>query len=136
MKVAVYSIAMNEGKHVQRWAESAADADYLVIADTGSSDDTVKQARNHRVETHHIWVHPWRFDDARNASLALVPKDADYCIALDLDEVLMPGWRAELEKAHELGITRPRYTGNRTCSTPRRRSTHGTGTGGSTRCMR
>jgi hypothetical protein len=33
----------------------------------------------------------------------------DYVIALDLDEVLLPGWRAELEKMHANGVTRPRY---------------------------
>jgi tetratricopeptide (TPR) repeat protein len=55
-------------------------------------------------------INPWRFDDARNASLALIPDDIDYCIALDMDEVLLPGWKEELQKAHEQGLTRPRYT--------------------------
>jgi tetratricopeptide (TPR) repeat protein len=39
----------------------------------------------------------------------MLPTDIDYCIALDMDEVLQPGWREELEKAHALGITRPMY---------------------------
>ena len=46
---------------------------------------------------------------ARNAALAALPLDIDYCIALDMDEVLLPGWREELEKMHDKGVTRPRY---------------------------
>jgi tetratricopeptide (TPR) repeat protein len=46
---------------------------------------------------------------ARNAALALVPADADYCIALDLDERLQPGWRGLLEAPLAAGVTRPRY---------------------------
>jgi len=73
MKVAVYSIALNEEKFVQRWYESAKEADYLFIADTGSSDKTVEIARGLGIVCHIISVKPWRFDDARNASLALLP---------------------------------------------------------------
>ena len=40
---------------------------------------------------------PWRFDDARNTALALVPADVDVCVSVDMDEVLYPGWRQALE---------------------------------------
>lgn len=106
MKIAVYTIAKNESQFVQSWYESAKEADYLLIADTGSTDDTVAKARELGIIVHTVSIVPWRFDDARNASLALLPDDADYCIALDMDEVLQPGWREELEKAT---TTRPRY---------------------------
>ncbi len=53
-------------------------------------------------------VDPWRFDFARNAALEFIPLDVDYCIALDMDEVLIDGWREELEKI-DLSVTRPRY---------------------------
>lgn len=109
MKVAVYSIAKNEEKHVVRWAESAADADHIILVDTGSEDDTVQLAVDAGVNVFERKIVPWRFDTARNVALALVPDDVDYCIALDLDEVLVPGWREELEKAHAEGWTRPRY---------------------------
>jgi glycosyltransferase involved in cell wall biosynthesis len=109
MKVAVYSIALNEEKHVERWAKSAEKADYLLIADTGSTDSTVEIAKSLGINVFDVSVKPWRFDDARNASLALIPADIDYCIALDLDEVLIEGWREELEKAFEMGITKPKY---------------------------
>lgn len=107
MKIAVYTIALNEEQYVQQWYDSAKDADYLLIADTGSTDKTVELASSLGINVHTISISPWRFDDARNASLALIPKDIDYCIALDMDEQLQPGWRAELEKTT---ATRPRYT--------------------------
>jgi tetratricopeptide (TPR) repeat protein len=109
MKVAVYAIALNEIQFVKPWYESAKDADYLLIADTGSTDETVSLAKELGINIVHIGVKPWRFDDARNASLAALPLDIDYCIALDMDEVLIEGWRPELEKAHKEGWTRPRY---------------------------
>lgn len=109
MKVAVYTIAKNEAQFVNRWADSCTDADYRVICDTGSTDDTVALAEAAGVAVDTVIVDPWRFDHARNAALALVPEDADYCIALDMDEVLVPGWREALERAHEAGWTRPRY---------------------------
>lgn len=109
MKVAVYTIALNETHFVQRWYESAKEADYLLIADTGSKDTTVDQAKKHGINVVSVSIKPWRFDDARNVALALVPADVDYCIALDMDEVLVSGWREELEKAHKQGWTRPRY---------------------------
>lgn len=108
MRVAVYTIALNESQFVQRWAESAHEADVLLIADTGSSDDTVSLARSLGVNVVEIGVRPWRFDDARNASLAVIPTDVDICIALDMDEVLVPGWRDHLETISPL-TTRPRY---------------------------
>lgn len=108
MKIAVYSIALNEEHFVERWYESAKDADYLLIADTGSTDKTVKLAKKLGINVIKIGVSPWRFDDARNASLSAIPSDIDYCISLDMDEVLVPGWREELEKTSP-ETTRPRY---------------------------
>ena len=108
MKIAVYTIAKNEEQFVERWAKSAEDADYRFILDTGSTDGTVSLAISLGVETAVVSVNPWRFDDARNASLALLPDDIDMCIALDMDEVLVPGWRQELEKIKP-ETTRPRY---------------------------
>ena len=109
MKVAVYTIAKNEAQFVNRWAESCQDADYRVICDTGSTDETVALGQAAGVAVDTVIVDPWRFDHARNVALSMVPEDADYCIALDMDEVLVPGWREALEWALEAGWTRPRY---------------------------
>lgn len=109
LKVAVYTIALNEEQFVKSWYESAKEADYLLIADTGSTDKTVELAESLGIHVIKLTVKPWRFDMARNASLSALPADIDYCIALDMDEVLLPGWRPELEKAFKKGATRPRY---------------------------
>lgn len=98
MKIAVLAIAKNEGKHVNRWIESALDADTIVLVDTGSTDGTYEMALDHpRVKAHRILLSAWRFDLARNTALSLVPADVDWVVNLDLDEVLMPGWRAAME---------------------------------------
>ena len=109
MKVAVYSISKNEEQFVNKWINSASDADMILLADTGSDDATIVRAMDAGISVQSISVKPWRFDVARNEALSFIPEDYDYCIALDLDEVLLPGWRKELEKMHSLGITRPRY---------------------------
>ena len=109
MKIAVYTIALNEEQFVQRWADSAAEADVLFILDTGSSDRTVQFAESLGVDVVVREYGQWRFDVARNDALACLPDDVDLCIALDMDEVLVPGWREHLEQAFEDGVTRPRY---------------------------
>ena len=109
MKVAIYTICKNEEKTVERWYESTRDADYHILTDTGSTDGTVALARSLGITVHQIFLNPFRFDDARNASLLVVPEDVDYCIALDADEILALGWREALEKAHAAGIDRPIY---------------------------
>lgn len=108
MKIAVYTIALNEEQFVQRWFDSAKEADYLVIVDTGSTDNTVRLAEALGITVHSIKVKPWRFDDARNAALFLLPEDVDYCISLDMDEVLMPGWREAFDRL-DPRVTRPKY---------------------------
>lgn len=108
MKIAVYTIAKNEEQFVEKWAESAKEADYLFILDTGSTDNTVEKAKSLGINVVVATIDPWRFDLARNASLSLIPDDIDMCIALDMDEVLVPGWREELEKVKP-ETTRPRY---------------------------
>ena len=109
MKIAVYAISKNEEKHVKRFCDSAKDADLILIADTGSTDDTVKLAKRHGAKVEHICITPWRFDDARNAALALIPRDIDICVSLDLDEELQPGWREEIERVWKEDTTRLRY---------------------------
>lgn len=90
LKIAVYSIALNEIKHVDRYAEATKHADYRIVADTGSTDGTQEALKAHGITVYDISVKPWRFDTARNVALALVPQDADICVILDLDEVPEP----------------------------------------------
>ena len=109
MKIAVYAISLNESQFVERFCKSAKDADLILIADTGSSDGTQSLAREHGATVIQINIKPWRFDKARDASLALLPADIDVCICLDLDEVLEEGWREEVERVWVEGATRMRY---------------------------
>jgi len=109
MKIAVYAISKNEEQFVKTFCESAKDADYILIADTGSTDNTVEEGRKHGAVVHEIAVSPWRFDIARDAALVLLPRDIDVCISLDLDEVLEPGWREEIERVWKDDTTRLRY---------------------------
>jgi len=105
MKIAVYTIALNEEKFVERWYESAKDADYLLIADTGSTDKTKRIAKKLGIKVVDISINPWRFDDARNAALAYLPNDIDICIPLDMDEILVEGWREHLQKTTGTNIS-------------------------------
>jgi len=109
-KIAVYAIAKNEAAFVDRFCTAAASADLIFIADTGSTDDTVALATAHGAHVRSIHISPWRFDDARNAALAMLPPDIDICVSLDLDEVLQPGWRSAIEAVWRTGeTTRLRY---------------------------
>ena len=109
MKIVVYAIAKNESSFVDRWMDSMSEADQVVVLDTGSDDGTVErlQARGAQVTVERIV--PWRFDQARNRSLELVPEDADVCVCTDLDEVFHPGWRSALERAWTPGTRQASY---------------------------
>lgn len=109
MKVVVYSICKNEEKFVKRWMESMAEADEVVVLDTGSEDETVRLLQESGAKVTQEKIVPWRFDTARNRSLELVPEDADICVCTDLDEVFHPGWREKLEGAWKKGCSQARY---------------------------
>lgn len=114
-KIAVYCITKNEEKFVDRMMESVLEADEIVICDTGSTDGTVDKLKAwatklpDKFRWSSISVAPWRFDIPRNISLGLVSPDVDICICLDLDEVMMPGWRADLDNNWNSTTTRYRY---------------------------
>jgi len=144
-QIAVYGICKNESKFIKRCYESIQEADFIVFCDTGSSDETFTQLVRfveERTESHgherdlqfhydhsghlrgastntmrvvKLHVDPWRFDDARNAALCLVPEDIDMCVSIDADELMdTPNWREllieEIEKdLQEIGRPRDRY---------------------------
>ena len=89
--------------------DSMSEADDICILDTGSTDGTVEALRARGAYVAQKLISPWRFDAARNESLKLIPKDADICCCIDLDEQFRPGWRAALEKAWQPDTTRARY---------------------------
>ncbi|MGE0609498.1 MAG: hypothetical protein AB7O62_20575 [Pirellulales bacterium] len=109
LSVAVYAIARDEERHVERFMSGAKEADVVVVGDTGSTDGTIAALCSAKAVVHSISISPWRFDDARNAALSLVPAAVEVCVSLDLDEVLLPGWRAALQRAWTGEATRLRY---------------------------
>lgn len=111
MKIAVYAIAKNEEKFVDRFCDAAEPADVIFVVDTGSTDNTMMNLSKWypKVQVRTISINPWRFDDARNAALAMLPEDIDVCVSLDIDEILQPGWRGEIERVWTEGTTRLRY---------------------------
>lgn len=99
MKIYVYAICKNESKFAERFMQSARDADGVFVLDTGSDDDCAAVLAAHGAKVKTQVFSPFRFDMARNASLAFVPDDGDLYVCMDIDEVFEPNWRASLEKA-------------------------------------
>ena len=111
-KVYVYAISKNEEKFVNRWINSVSEADKVFVLDTGSTDKTVKKLKEKGAIVKSKKIEPFRFDVARNLSLEMVPKDADICVCIDLDEVLEKGWRKKLEEIWNEDTNRLRYNYN------------------------
>ena len=111
-KIVVYAISKNEEKFVERWFNSMNEADDIYVLDTGSTDNTVSLLKKLGVHVKEKVISPWRFDNARNLSLEMIPEDVDICICTDLDEVFESGWRKKLENIWKDNFTRLRYNYN------------------------
>lgn len=108
-KICVYAISKNEEKFVDRWMDAVSEADLVVVADTGSTDDTVRKLRERGALVYEESIVPWRFDEARNRAMDHIPEDFDICVSNDIDEVFEPGWREKLERSWSPAYTRARY---------------------------
>lgn len=95
MNTCIYTIAKNESKNVLGFMEASEGCPVYVL-DTGSTDDTVDLFKKYGAVVEQKIITPWRFDTARNESLALVPKDY-ICISLDLDERIEKNWQEKLK---------------------------------------
>lgn len=111
-KVCVYAICKNEEKYVDRWMDSMAEADMIVVTDTGSEDATIEKLRERGAVVYTEEIKPWRFDVARNLSLGHVPEDVDICVCTDLDEIFEKGWRQCLENAWKESTKTGKYLYN------------------------
>lgn len=111
-KICVYAIAKNEMKFIDTWLDSMKEADYVVVLDTGSSDGTFEflktDPRVTRVEQKIF--DPWRFDEARNESMKLIPDDAEIFVCTDPDERFVPGWCNAIRENWTDETTRAEYT--------------------------
>lgn len=108
-RVYVYAICKNERAFAARWMQSMREADGVYVLDTGSTDGTPEALTELGAQVTCEEITPWRFDKARNRSLALVPENADICVCTDLDEYFTPGWREQVESAWAEGAQQLRY---------------------------
>lgn len=113
-KCAIYAICKNEEVQVDTWISSVLEADYICVLDTGSTDKTYErlqfwqQKYPDKIFLDQKIIKPWRFDVARNESMKLIPKDADFCVCVDLDERLVQGWNEAFKKAWDLSKNKHR----------------------------
>lgn len=110
MQTAIYTIAKNEAHNVAAFMKAAEDVPVYVL-DTGSTDDTVELLKKHGANVEQQIITPWRFDSARNAALEMVPNSVDYCVSLDMDEVIEPGWQEKLKTEWRGNIGNYQYIG-------------------------
>jgi len=108
VNLCVYAIMLNEQPNVANWVATANIADNLFVLDTGSTDGTPEELETHGVIVRRAKFDPFRFDDARNAALALAP-EADLYLRLDADERLPEDWRFQIEDVYDPTVARYRY---------------------------
>ena len=112
-KVAVYAICKNESKNIKEWYHSMKEADEIVVLDTGSTDNSLTILKSFsKIKVYQEKIEPWRFDKARNTSLAYVSKDIDICVCTDIDERFEKGWCNKLKSSWRKNTTRARYLYN------------------------
>lgn len=109
-KIFVYAVCKNEEQFVDRFMKTLNEADMVIIGDTGSTDNTVERFKANGATVYEIPIIPWRFDKARNELLKFIPEDVDICVAVDVDEIIEPGWRKCLEKAWNPTATKGSYS--------------------------
>ncbi len=103
LKTAIYTIALNEEKHAEQFMKTVQGAELVVVGDSGSTDRTAEIIQDMGGTIVPLYVSPWRFDIPRNAVLSVLPRDIDFCCALDLDERFSPNWRDVIERAWKPG---------------------------------
>lgn len=108
-KICVYAIAKNEIKFIDRWFNSVKEADYICVLDTGSTDGSFEKFKSLGIIAEQKIYKQFRFDEARNDSLKLIPSDTDICVCIDIDEFFEIGWSKILCKNWNTTIGRVRY---------------------------
>lgn len=108
-KICVYAIAKNEIKFIDRWYNSVKEADYICVLDTGSEDGSYEKFQQLGIITKQKKYKNFRFDEARNESLKLIPDDAEICVCVDIDEFFNPGWSEILKNNWGENTKRVRY---------------------------
>lgn len=86
MKISACYIVKNEAENLARSIDSLQGvADEIVVADTGSTDNTMEVARQLGAA---VYSFPWQEDFAAARNFALSKATGDWLILLDADEYL------------------------------------------------
>jgi glycosyltransferase involved in cell wall biosynthesis len=97
--LSVCFIARNEEKNLPRALASVRDvADEIIVADTGSTDHTVKISQESGAIVCHF---PWRDDFSAARNFAISHARGDWILWMDADEELLPESAAELRASLE-----------------------------------
>jgi len=99
LRIGIYALAKNEGRHAAEWAAATDGAAVRVVTDTGSTDETVSVLEAAGVVVARSYVVPWRWDVAWTQALNNLPPDIDVAFRVDLDERPQAGWREAIEAA-------------------------------------
>ncbi|MCG9781541.1 glycosyltransferase [Vibrio brasiliensis] len=106
IKIGIYSICKNEEKNVKKWYDNIKYADYTVVYDTGSSDNTVEMIKSHEYSSivrvfEQKNSENFSFDNARNSALERFKEqnfvDCDYVVWVDFDETFSLDWIDKLK---------------------------------------
>ena len=108
VRICVYAMAADEPESfIDRWLESMKGADVITVLITKIHNPNFKYFKEKQQLPEFkdkliVWeeeIKPWRFDSARNASMALIPQDdVDVCVCTDIDETLIPDFWDDLRK--------------------------------------
>jgi glycosyltransferase involved in cell wall biosynthesis len=94
--LALSMIVRNGGEDLRRCLESVRGlADQMVVADTGSTDETARIARECGAQVMQI---AWENDFARARNLSLSEVRTDWVLVLDADEMLDTGAQASIPR--------------------------------------
>lgn len=119
LKIAIYGICKDEIINIEKYIKCFNKADYICILDTGSTDGTWEYLQNAKQEYSNLIIEqkifdPWRYDEARNYSLTLIPKDVSINFMMDLDEIIKEdNWAETIKNAWDPLFSRGMYTYNR-----------------------
>ena len=97
-KIIVYTIMKNELDNIEPWLENIKEADGIYVLDTGSTDGSWEKINELKSQypqlvTAQKTYETFRFDEARNDNLAMVPNEPNIiCWSIDLDERFESNW--------------------------------------------
>ncbi len=136
LAVHVYGLARAAQPDVDAFMAGACEADGVHLLDLGLDGEAAARLAEMGASVSPGPVDRDRLDLLRNAALELVPAGADVCVCVDVEEALVPGWRAEVERLWTARSTRLDVRvaegpgadlRRRVCRSPRVHARHGYG---------